>query len=305
MPAFDLINYEDEIYRVSSNGTIVRSNLWSVGGGGSLVAKFQLCVDSIGNIYISYASANLIYKYTTNGILSVFAGSGNQGHADGNGVFTSFYQPAGLAVDAADNIYVWDSGNHLIRKIDQSQNVTTLAGQYGNSTSADGNGTSASFNTISQMCFDNSGNLFIACGNCIRKISATTNVVTIAGSFSTATGIGYAYTNGPGNLARFNGADGVCLSGGTIYVADSGNQRIRSITNNPTPQIVSGADLGISTFAGVTITGIVGRTYQIQASPDLNTWTTRATLLLISSPYLWIDQNPVSGNKFYRALLLP
>ena len=122
----------------------------------------------------------------------------------------------------------------------------------------------------------------------------------MAGSF-TQTG----YTNGAGNLARFNGADGVCISGGTIYVADSSNQRIRSITNNPQSQVVSGANLGIGTFAGVTITGIVGRTYQIQSSPDLNTWTTRATVLLTSSPYLWIDQNPIAGNKFYQAVLLP
>jgi hypothetical protein len=113
------------------------------------------------------------------------------------------------------------------------------------------------------------------------------------------------YTNGAGNLARFNGANSACLSQGSIFVADAGNQRIRQISFNPQSQIVSGANLGIGTFAGVTVTGIIGRTYQIQSSPDLNAWTTRATILLTSSPYLWIDQNPVSGNKFYRAVLLP
>jgi hypothetical protein len=122
----------------------------------------------------------------------------------------------------------------------------------------------------------------------------------MAGSFSQN-----GYANGASNLARFNGASGVCVSGGTFYVADSSNQRIRNITFNPTSQIVSGANLGIGTFAGVTITGTVGRTYQIQSSPDLNTWNSVATALLTSSPYLWIDQNPVSGNKFYRAVMLP
>jgi hypothetical protein len=131
-------------------------------------------------------------------------------------------------------------------------------------------------------------------------MEATTNVVTMAGSFTQS-----GYTNGAGNLARFNGANGVCLSQGSIFVADSGNQRIRQISFNPQPQVVTGANLGIGTFAGITITGAVGRTYQIQSSPDLNTWTTRATLLLTSSPYLWIDQNPIAGNKFYQALMLP
>jgi hypothetical protein len=142
--------------------------------------------------------------------------------------------------------------------------------------------------------------VLLACGTSIRKMDATTNVVTMAGSFTQS-----GYTNGAGNLSRFNGANGICLSGGTIYVADSGNYRIRQISFNPQPQVVSGANLSIGTFAGLTITGVVGRTYQVQSSPDLNGWTTRATLLLNSSPYLWIDQNPVSGNKFYRAVLLP
>jgi hypothetical protein len=135
----------------------------------------------------------------------------------------------------------------------------------------------------------------------VRKLSASNFVTTIAGFF----GLGGFYAEGPGNVARFNGAYGVCVAGNTIFVADCNNQRIRSITNNPVPQIVSDANLGIGTFAGVSITGTVGRTYQIQSSPDFNAWTTRATILLNASPYLWIDLNPVAGNKFYRALLLP
>ena len=277
------------LYKVTSNAVASYAISNSITGAG-------VCADSVGNIY--YSLGNKIYRYATNGVSSVFVGSGNTGNVDGNGIFTSFNQPTYLAADAADNIYVWDSGNHLIRKIDQSQNVTTIAGK--NIYNLDGVGTNASFSSISQMCFDNSGNLYLACGGCIRRMDSTTNVVTMAGNF-TQTG----YTNGTGNLARFSNASGVCLSQGSIFVADSGNNRIRQISFNPQSQIVSNANLGIGTFAGVTITGTVGRTYQIQSSPDLNAWTTRATILLNSSPYLWIDQNPISGNKFYRALLLP
>jgi hypothetical protein len=61
----------------------------------------------------------------------------------------------------------------------------------------------------------------------------------------------------------------------------------------------------LNTYPGVQITGAIGRTYQIQSSPDMNTWNPVATVLLNSSPYLWIDRNPVAGNKFYRAVLLP
>ncbi|MGH7952644.1 MAG: hypothetical protein ACREFE_12105 [Limisphaerales bacterium] len=201
-----------------------------------------------------------------------------------------------MAADSADNIYVWDWVDNKIRRISQNRDVVTLTG--GSASNADGQ--NPSFSSVSAMCVDNSGNLILACGSSVRKISVTTNGVTLARSF-TQTG----YTNGAGNLARFNGANGVCESGGTIYVADSSNERIRSITNNPTAQIVSAANLLLGTYPGLQIIGTVGRSYQIQTSPDLNSWSTKATILLNSSPYLWIDQNPVSGNKFYRALLLP
>jgi len=289
--------YNTWLYKITSGAVVTYTNFSSLGR-----ILTGVCADSAGNIYFSTAG-NQIYRYATNGVLSVFAGSGNSGAIDGNGVFTSFSSPAAMTCDSADNIYVWDSGNYLIRRIDQSQNVTTITGKGYNSYplgSVDGVGTNAKFNSIYQMCSDNYGNLYFVNIVCVRKMDAQTNVVTMAGSFNLS-----GYANGAGNLARFNGADGVCISGGTLYVADSSNQRIRSITNNPQPQIVSGANLGIGTFAGVTITGIVGRTYQIQSSPDMATWTTRATVLLTSSPYLWIDQNPTSGNKFYRALLLP
>jgi hypothetical protein len=113
------------------------------------------------------------------------------------------------------------------------------------------------------------------------------------------------YANGVGNLALFNEASGVCVSGGTIYVVDTGNQRIRSITNNPTSLPVTPANLQLNTYSGLQITGNVGRTYQVQSSPDMSTWTTETTLLLNSTPYLWIDQTPIAGTKFYRAVMLP
>ena len=90
-----------------------------------------------------------------------------------------------------------------------------------------------------------------------------------------------------------------------VFVADSGNNRIRNITFNAQGQPVAPANLQLNTYPGVQITGALGRTYQIQSSPDMTTWNTVATVLLNSSPYLWIDQNPIAGNKFYRAVMLP
>jgi hypothetical protein len=299
--------FNNVLLRIGSDGYVSKTNFSGVS------YSWGICVDSGNNIYFSDYYGMKIYRYRqTSSSLEVFAGSGNVGSVNGNGIFTSFNYPTALAADAADNIYVWDSDSFLIRRIDQNENVTTIAGNGIYNNSSDGMGTNAGFANVSGMCADSSGNIILDCfsslGVSIRQMSPTTNVVTMAGSFTQN-----GFINGAGNLARFKNAGGptvqvvggVCVSQGIVFVADSGNQRIRQITFNPQPQVISGANLSIGTFAGLTITGVVGRTYQIQTSPDLNSWSTKATILLNSSPYIWIDQNPVSGNKFYRALLLP
>src|SRR5437016_7815370 len=241
--------------RIGSDGYISSSNPGLSTPGG-------LAVDSVNNLYISDYSTHKIYRYRTNGTFEVFVGSGNSGYVDGNGIFTSFAYPTALTVDQGDNIYVFDG--QTIRKINQNRDVTTIAGQPYVDSDADGAGTGATFATVNAMCTDNSGNVFLAAGSSIRKMSLATNVVTVAGSFSQS-----GYANGAGNVALFSGARGVCISRGMLFVADTGNQRIRSLAFDPSPQVVTGANLALNTYPGLTINGIVGRTYQIQTSPDL------------------------------------
>jgi hypothetical protein len=258
-----------------------------------------LAIDSGGNLYFTALSLQRIYRLSAIGTLSLFAGSGAAASQDGNGAFASFNLPRSLGVDAANNIYVWDMGSGLMRRIDAAQNVTTIAGN-GTGLDVDGQGNAARFATVNAMTVDNNGNVFMACGSSIRRMSATTNVTTVAGSFSQN-----SYANGAGALARFNAATGLWLSSGKLFVADFGNNRVRQISFDPSPQVVTPANLNLQTYPGLTINGHVGRTYQLQSSANLSNWTTRATLLLTASPYLWIDQNPVAGSKYYRAVLLP
>ena len=283
--------------------TIGTNGYTSIVNGGltNLNSSSGICFDSANNLY--YSGGNRIYRYNPGaGIASPFAGSGIAGYFDGQGILlTAFYNPTTLACDQADNIYVWDSNNGRIRRVDQLQNVTTVAGNgYYYFGSADGVGTNATFNTINSMFFDHAGNLYLVCGSCVRKMDAQANVTTLAGSFYSS-----GYMDGPGNIALFNSASGGCFSQGMVFVADGGNNRIRNITFNAPGQPVAPANLLLNTYPGVQITGSIGRTYQIQSTPNLTTWNTVAIVLLNSSPYLWIDQNPVTGNKFYRAVMLP
>jgi hypothetical protein len=283
---------------IGTNGYVSIEN----GGLINLGTSSGLCFDSANNLY--YSGGHRIYRYNPhNGSVEAIAGTGTPGNFDGQGpVFSQFNYPTALACDQADNVYVWDSGNNTIRRIDQSLNVTTVAGNGYYYSSADGVGTNAGFSGISSMFSDNVGNIYFACASCIRRMDAQTNVVTVAGTFYQYS---TAYADGPGYLARFYNATGGCSSQGMIFVADSGNNRIRSITFNGQPQIVPPASLQLDTYPGLRITGTVGRIYQIQTSRDMNTWTTKTMLLLTASPYLWVDQEPVNGRNFYRAVMLP
>jgi hypothetical protein len=286
-----LVNIGTNGYASIANGDL--TNLGSSSG---------LCFDSANNLY--YTGGNRIYRYNpASQVVQAFAGNGVAANFDGQGpVFSAFNNPTTLACDQADNLYVWDSGNGTIRRIDQSENVSTIAGSGVSYYSADGVGMNASFSGINAMFADGYGNIYFACNGCVRKMDPQTNVVTLAGTFNQ---YGGSFSDGPGATATFNDASGGCFSQGIVFVADAGNNRIRDITFNAQPAMVAPANLQLQTYPGVQINGTIGRTYQIQSSPNLSSWNTVATVLLTSSPFLWIDSSPANGRQFYRAVMLP
>ena len=184
---------------------------------------YGVAVDGAGNVYVADRYNHRIRKITTSGVVSTLAGS-SQGYTDGTGTSAQFYNPTGVAVDGAGNVYVADLSNHRIRKITTSGVVSTLAGST--SGYADGTGTSAQFNNPSGVAVDGAGNVYVAdlSNHRIRKITALGVVSTLAGST-------YGYADGTGTSASFDKPYGVAVDGaGNVYVADLYNHRIRKIT---------------------------------------------------------------------------
>jgi glucose/arabinose dehydrogenase len=120
---------------------------------------------------LGYGRSRLDLKYPFMQV-SVVAGSGSAGHADGHGTQASFHAPTGVAVDGDGNIIVADYGSHRIRKISPDGSVSTLAGS-GTAGHADGHGTQASFHTPRGVAVDGDGNTIVADygSHRIRKIS--------------------------------------------------------------------------------------------------------------------------------------
>ena len=176
--------------------------------------------------------------------LSLIAGNiGGPGSVNATGVAARFYNPSGIAVDAAGNQYVADTSNSTIRKITPAGAVTTLAGTPGVIGSADGTGLAAQFRNPQGIAIDTAGNLFVAdTGNSIiRKITPAGIVTTLAG----APGMNGS-ADGSGAAAQFSNPYGIAAdTAGNLYVADTINQTIRKIT-------LTGVVTTLAGTAGVT-----------------------------------------------------
>jgi sugar lactone lactonase YvrE len=172
----------------------------------------------------------------TGDCVTTLAGSGATGSSQGalkNGIGTQarFNNIHGIAIDAMGNIYVADSDNHSIRKIDINGNVTTVAGN-GTGYLRDGAAAQAQFNNPTGLTVDHHGNIYVADTNNhrIRKITASGQVSTVAGSGPIGAGQG-GFIDDVAAQARFNSPSDVVVDRlGNLYVADSGNGRIRKIT---------------------------------------------------------------------------
>ena len=190
-----------------------------------------LATDGAGNIYVADTGNHRIRKITTRGEVLTLAGS-KRGFKDGAGAEAKFHEPIGIAVDSKGNVYVADSHNHSIRKVTPEGVVSTLAGS-GEGGFVDGSTTEAQFNRPTGVAVDSEGNVYVADqkNNLIRKI-------TPEGMVSTYAGNGMAgFSDGSAVTARFrNPYDVVVDSDNTIYVSDTGNQRIRIIEDESRPR---------------------------------------------------------------------
>ena len=151
-----------------------------VGPAAQFNAPQGIAQDSAGNVYVADTGNHTIRKVTPAGAVTTVAGlAGQQGSADGTSASSRLSSPSGLAVDAAGNVFIADTGNHTIRQLSPAGALTTVAGVAGQAGSANGSATVARFESPHSVAVDDVGNLYVVdrgATSTVRKVAPNGSV---------------------------------------------------------------------------------------------------------------------------------
>jgi sugar lactone lactonase YvrE len=240
------------ITTVAGNG----HNGYSGDGGPATKAQLSLpsgtAVDGKGDLFIADTGNDVVREVLPTGIIKTYAGNGNcTQNVTGDGqlaTHAAICAPTGLALDSAGNLYIAQTGNNAIRKVNTAGIISTFAGTGGRGSTGDGGpATMAKLSVPTGVAVDAVNDVFIAdTGN--NKVRA----VNTGGIIHTFAGTGTSGYNGDNKLATsamLSGPSGLGIDGsGTVYISDTGNNRIRKVDT---------ANI-ISTYAGTGAAGNAG-----------------------------------------------
>jgi uncharacterized protein (TIGR03437 family) len=204
-------------------------------GTAPLVAQLRapraVCTGHSGNLYIVDTSNHRVLRLAPGGTLQTAAGNGSAGYAgdDGGARFAQLNTPSACATDSAGNLFIADTANHAIRKVNPAGMISTVAGTGTAGTSwEEAVATGANLYVPRGVVVDDMGDIYIAdTGNHrIRQVTPDGRIHTIAGS-----GVaGFSGDGGGAAAAMLNSPQGLFLDGaGDLYFADTGNNRIRRL----------------------------------------------------------------------------
>ncbi len=249
----------NRIRKVSPSGiitTIAGTGVagYSGDGGPATAAKlhmpFGIDLDNAGNVYFADCLNHRIRKISTSGIITTVAGNGTGGFSGNGGPATAaaMLGPTYIRFDHSGNLYISDNSNNMLRKVNTSGIITTIAGTgFAGYTGDGGAATLARLYSPSGMAVDLSGNVYLCDygNNVVRKITSAGVISTFAGTGTS----GYSGDGGPATAARFKSVQDVIIDpAGNFILADTKNHVVRKINT-------SGI---ISTIAGTGIPGFSG-----------------------------------------------
>jgi len=254
------------IRKVDSQGIITTiaggpSNYQGDGGPAAtarLDKPYRLAVGGDGSLYVCDTNNQVVRRIDANGVITTVAGNGQQGFSGDNGRATqaSLANPQGIALDKMGNLYISDTVNGRIRKVDAQGIITTFAGNGCCGPLGDGGNARNAALWPNGLAFDNDENLLVAdlMHNRIRKVTPGGQISTIAGDGVPR----FAGDQGPATSASLLSPSDVFVNAaGEIFIADFGNSRIRKVN----------LDGSISTVAGGGLPNQDGKPYEATFGP--------------------------------------
>ncbi len=262
----------------------------AIGGGPSNIPALQanitgpigVAFDNVGNMYVAGFGANRIYKISTGGELTLVAGTGVAGYAGdgvpGGAVHALMNGPTDVVVDSAGNLYVSEYNNYVIRKIDTTNTITTIAGVQGQCNYNGDGAPATSFHLCMPqgLALDASGNLYIGdtSNQRVRKLALSTDTIsTYAGTGSA----GYNGDNIAATTAKLNYPCGLAIdSAGDLFIADNNNYRIREVTaaTDIITTVAGNGTYGFTGDGGPATVAEIGHVYQGLATNNAGTVVT-------------------------------
>lgn len=212
--------FNHRIRKISSGiiTTVAGNGIYGFSGDGGAATRAMLywpmgpAVDAAGNLYIADYANNRIRKVSPTGIITTLAGGGAALGDSGPATAAMLNHPAGVAIDAAGNIYIADNGNGRIRKINTAGIITTVASLY--------------MSSETDIAVDAAGNVYALADKKVSKVSPAGTVTTVAGTVvPTFSGDGGAAVAATLQMPWGVGVDAT----GNIYIADTFNSRIRKV----------------------------------------------------------------------------